>query len=133
MKRMKKTIKDMKKQYIDDLKIYVEKTTYMNLMINIMEEVDENNEIKMLKPTKLKIAKKAKIDLTTINACLSVLVSRGLLTHKSTPNSKEALYALNPNIFGNKKWDKIKKINLNIEYNLIENKKNKNIQIEYKE
>ncbi|CAD7289514.1 hypothetical protein LMG7974_01591 [Campylobacter majalis] len=123
---------DLKEQYINDLKVYLDTNTSVNLMLAILDEVDENNKVILTKPTKEKISKRANISLETINSLITKLISKGLIKRISSKISKEAIYILDIEIFGKKKWDKIKTINMHIEYDLVENKKNKKIQIEYK-
>lgn len=123
----------IKEQYINDLKIFLNASSNSKLMLAILEEVDENNEISLLKPIKEKISKKTGINVSSINSRISTLMTNGLIMRKSTTDSREAVYMLNPDVFGKKNWDKIKKININIEYDLLKNKKNKNLIIEYKE
>ncbi|OCS21949.1 hypothetical protein CFVI97532_07045 [Campylobacter fetus subsp. venerealis cfvi97/532] len=113
----------IKEQYINDLKIFLNASSNSKLMLAILEEVDENNEISLLKPIKEKISKKTGINVSSINSRISTLMTNGLIMRKSTTDSREAVYMLNPDVFGKKNWDKIKKININIEYDLLKNKK----------
>ncbi|QKG30279.1 replication/maintenance protein RepL [Campylobacter sp. RM16187] len=123
---------NLKEQYLNDMKSYLGTGTHNKLMLAILERVDENNEIVLLKPLKEEISKETGLNVTTINSRIPLLIASGLIIRKSTLESKEAVYVLNPDIFGNKNWNEIKKISINIEYDLSKNKRNKDIKIEYK-
>lgn len=93
------------------------------LTFEFLKVVNTNNEIMVTQGLKERISKNLNLAINSINPMISNLKKKKILAQKEDENGKileRGNYLLNPRIFGKGKWEHIKKIRMEIEWNFLD-------------
>jgi hypothetical protein len=103
---------DFVKLYISDiLKLSDISKGNNDILLALLKRINYENEVFVMSHVKEEIAKELNLKVVTINKAISILSEKNILLRKA-----RGCYLMNPFFFGRGKWENIKKIRMELEY-----------------
>lgn len=82
-----------------------------DILLSLLKRMNYENEVFILSYVKEDIAKELNLKAVTINKMVGILTEKNILIRKA-----RGCYLINPFFFGRGKWENIKKIRMELEY-----------------
>jgi DNA-binding GntR family transcriptional regulator len=83
------------------------------VLFSILKRIDYSNEIFLFAPVKRKIAEELNLKEVTVSKAIEELCKKEIIIRK-----ERGVYVVNPFYFGRGKWENIKKIRMEIGYDI---------------